>query len=79
MWARRGVVFNVLPEDSMIYVNGVMIGEVRQFNTVDEVYDFAQPGSYNVRIVAPAGTEKTFVVTASDDAKIDVARISAKL
>lgn len=79
MWARRGMVFNVLPEDAMIYVNNVMIGEVRQFNTMDEVYDFAQPGSYNVRIVAPAGGEKTFVVTATDDAKVDVAHISAKL
>jgi hypothetical protein len=80
MWARRGMVFNVLPDDAMVYVNNVLIGEVRQFNTMDEVYDFAQPGSYTVRIVSPrGGSEKTFVVTASDDAKVAVARISAKL
>jgi len=52
---------------------------VRQFNTMDEVYDFAEPGSYTVRIVAPGGAEKTFVVTAAEDAKQDVARISAKM
>lgn len=79
MWARRGMVLNVLPEDSMVYVNDVLIGHVNQFNTMDEVYDFAQPGSYTVRIVAPNGAAGTYIVTASDDAKVDIARISAKL
>lgn len=79
IWARRGMVFNVLPEDAMVYVNEMPIGQVVQFNTVDEVYDFAAPGSYTVRVVAPNGAEKTFIVTATDDAKQEVARISAKL
>jgi hypothetical protein len=78
MWARRGVVFNVLPEETLVYVNELPIGQVRQFNSMDEVYDFAEPGSYNVRLVAPSGKEKTYVVTAADDAKIDIARISWK-
>lgn len=79
MWARRGMVLNVLPDDAMVYVNNLLIGQVRQFNTMDEVYDFAEPGSYTIRIVAPSGTEKIFVVTAAEDAKQDVARISAKM
>jgi hypothetical protein len=79
LWARRGMVFNVLPEDTTVYVNDLPIGEVSQFNTVDEIYDFAEPGSYTVKLVAPNGASKTFIVTASDDAKVDVARISLKL
>lgn len=79
IWARRGMVLNVFPENSVVYVNDLPIGEVAQFNTMDEVYDFAAAGSYTVRIVAPDGQERTYIVTASDDAKQDVARISAKL
>jgi hypothetical protein len=79
IWARRGMVFNVLPEDAMVYVNEMPIGQVLQFNTMDEVYDFAAPGSYTVKVVAPNGAEKTFIVTATDEAKQEVARISAKL
>lgn len=79
IWARRGMVLNVLPDDSMVYVNDVLIGQVRQFNTMDEIYDFAEPGSYTVKIIAPNGTEKTYIITAGDEAKEEVARISAKL
>jgi hypothetical protein len=79
IWARRGMVLNVLPEDALVFVNDVPIGQVNQFNTMDEVYDFAQPGSYTVRIVAPSGAESKFIVTASDDAKQEIARISTKL
>lgn len=79
IWARRGMVFNVLPEDAMVYVNEMPIGQVLQFNTMDEVYDFAAPGSYTVKVVAPNGAEKTFIVTATDEAKQEVARISTKL
>jgi len=79
LWARRGVVFNVLPEETVVHVNDVPIGQVRQFNSMDEVYDFAEPGSYTIRLVAPSGAQKTFVVTAADDAKQDIARISLKL
>lgn len=78
LWARRGMVFSVAPEDAMVYVNDLPIGEVRQFDTMDEVYDFAEPGSYTVRIVAP-GAERRYIVTATDDAPQDVARISARL
>ena len=79
VWARRGMVLNVLPEDTVVYVNEMPIGQVTQLNTMDEAYEFAAAGSYNVKLVSPAGTEKTFVVTASEDAKDDVARITADL
>jgi hypothetical protein len=78
-WARRGMVLNVLPDDTMVYVNELPIGEVNQFNSTDEVYEFAEPGSYTVRLVASGHREKRYVVTASDDAKQDIARISTKL
>lgn len=77
-WARRGVVFNVLPEETVVYVNDLPIGQARQFNSMEEVYDFAEPGSYTIRLVAPSGAEKTFIVTAADDAKQDITRISLK-
>ena len=79
IWARRGMVLNVLPDDTMVYVNELPIGQVKQFNTMDEAYEFATAGSYTVKLVAPNGAEKTFVVTASDDAQLDVARISEKM
>lgn len=79
IWARRGMVLNVLPDDTVVYVNELPIGQVKQFNTMDEAYEFAAAGSYNVKLVAPSGAEKTYIVTASDDAQQDVARISVKL
>jgi hypothetical protein len=79
VWARRGMVLNVLPEDTMVYVNDMPIGQASQLNTMDEAYEFAAAGSYTVKLVAPHGTEKTYVVTASEEAKEDVARISTDL
>jgi hypothetical protein len=79
IWARRGMVLNVLPDDTMVYVNDLPIGQAKQFNTMDEAYEFAAAGSYNVKLVAPSGAEKTYIVTASDDAQQDVARISLAL
>ncbi|MGZ8778713.1 MAG: hypothetical protein ACXW31_02220 [Thermoanaerobaculia bacterium] len=79
IWARRGMVLNVLPDDTMIYVNDLPIGQAKQFNTMDEAYEFAAAGSYTVKLVAPSGVEKTYIVTASDDAQQDVARISSRL
>lgn len=78
-WARRGMVMNVLPEDTMVFVNDMPIGQVTQINTMDEAYEFAAAGSYTVRLVAPGGATKTYVVTASEDAKEDVVRITADL
>jgi hypothetical protein len=79
IWARRGMVLNVEPGNTMVYVNDLPIGEATQFNTPDEAYEFAAAGSYNVKLVPPQGAEKSYVVTASEDAPNDVARINANL
>jgi len=79
LWARRGMTTNVAPDDAMIYVNDLPIGEARQFDKPDEVYDFPAPGSYTVRIVAPGYKERVFVVTAADNATEEIAKIDVKL
>jgi hypothetical protein len=79
IWARRGMMLDITPSDAMVYVNNMLIGQASQFDTDDEIYDFAAAGSYTVRVVAPDGKQKTFIVTAADDAKQDVARIKAAL
>lgn len=78
IWARRGLVLDVTPANTMVYVNDIPIGEASQFNTMDETYEFAAAGSYTVKLVPPQGAGKTYIVTASDDAGDDVARIRAK-
>lgn len=77
--ARRGMMLEVSPADAVVYVNNLPIGQVSQFDGADEVYDFANPGSYDVRVVAPGGGEEHFVVTASDDAPQEIATIAATL
>jgi len=79
LWARRGLVTHVAPADAVVYVNDVLIGEARQFTTSDEVYDFPAPGSYTIRLVAPGYRDQTFVVTAADSAKQELATIDATL
>lgn len=79
IWARRGMRLDVTPSESLVYVNDMMIGHARQFDTDDEIYDFPAPGSYTVRIIGPQNQEKTFIVTAADDAKDDVALIKTTL
>ncbi|MEA2163225.1 MAG: hypothetical protein QOK37_1352 [Thermoanaerobaculia bacterium] len=79
IWARRGMILNVVPDDAMVAVNDVVIGQAKQFSTMDEVYDFPQPGSYNVHISAPGYKDQQFVVTAADDAKLEIARLDVKL
>jgi hypothetical protein len=79
IWARRGMVLNVLPDDAMVYVNDMPIGDVRQFNSMDEAYEFPEPGSYTIKIAAPDHRERQYVVTVAENAPNDVARISAKL
>ena len=77
--ARRGLQTKVEPDDALVYVNDLAIGEARQFNTPDEIYDFAAPGSYTIRITAPGYRERTFVVNASESAKNEIAKIEIKL
>jgi hypothetical protein len=79
IWARRGMLLNVVPDGAVVYVNEVAVGQARQFNTPDEIYDFPAAGSYNVRLVAPGYKDRAFVVTASETAKSEIARIDARL
>ena len=79
MAARRALVTNVLPEDAMVYVNGVLIGEAKQFNAAHEGYDFPAPGSYTIKLTAPGYKDAQFVVNASDDAQQEIARIDVRL
>lgn len=79
MNARRGLITNVIPDDAMVYVNGLAIGQAKQFNTMDEVYDFPAPGSYTIRIAAPGYKEREFIVIAEDSANAEIARIDVKL
>jgi hypothetical protein len=79
IWARRGMTLSVVPADAVVYVNDVAIGEAKQFDGPDEVYDFAQPGSYTVRLVAPGYKEAQYIVTSADDAKAEVAKIEKKM
>jgi PEGA domain-containing protein len=79
IWARRGMTLSVTPSDAIVYVNDIAVGEAKQFDGPDEIYDFAQPGSYTVRLVAPGYKEVQYVITAEANAKAEVARIEAKL
>jgi len=75
-WARRGMALNVTPDDAIVYVNDTPIGQASQWTGV---YEFAQPGSYTVRLVAPGYREQMYVVTAAENARDEVAVITAKL
>jgi hypothetical protein len=79
IWARRGMRLDVDPADALITVNDMAIGQASQFDSEDEIYDFAAPGSYTVRVTAPGHVDRTFIVTAAEDAKDDIALIKAKL
>ena len=79
MTARRGDVDSVDPDDAMVYVNDLLIGQANQFDKPDEVYDFPAPGSYTIRISAPGYHDRQFIVTRgqreAEVAKIDDCRL----
>jgi hypothetical protein len=79
IWARRGMMTNVVPDDAMVSVNDLVIGQAKQFDKPDEIYDFAAPGSYTIRISAPGYKDQQFIVTVADDAKQEIARLDVKL
>ena len=79
IWARRGMMTNVVPDDAMVSVNDLVIGQAKQFDKPDEIYDFAAPGSYTIHISAPGYKDQQFVVTVTDDAKLEIARLDVKL
>ena len=79
LWARRGMRTNVAPPDAVVYVNDLAIGQASQFDSEEKEYDFAAPGSYTVRLIAPGYKERLFIVTAAENAKQEVAQIEVKL
>jgi hypothetical protein len=79
IWARRGMMTNVVPDEAMVSVNDLVIGQAKQFDKPDEIYDFPAPGSYTIRISAPGYKDQQFIVTVADDAKQEIARLDVKL
>ena len=77
IWARRGMTTTVTPPDALVYVNDVAVGQANQLSS--EPYEFPQPGSYNIRITAPGYRDRSYIVTAADNAKDEIATIQAKL
>ncbi|HEX9459545.1 MAG TPA: hypothetical protein VGA84_10400 [Thermoanaerobaculia bacterium] len=79
IWARRGMITTVAPDDAMVSVNDLVIGQAKQFDTMDEVYDFPAPGSYTIRFSAPGYKDQQFIVTVAENAKEEIARLDVKL
>lgn len=79
MWARRGMITNVVPADAMVSVNDLVIGQAKQFQTMDEVYDFPAPGSYTIHLSAPGYKDQQFIVTVAENAKEEIAKLDVKL
>jgi hypothetical protein len=79
MTARRGMILSIVPNDAMVYVNDLLIGQANQFDKQDEVYDFPAPGSYTIRISAQNHRDRQFIVTVAANATEEVARIQASL
>jgi hypothetical protein len=79
IWARRGLITHVVPEDAMVAVNDLVIGQAKQFATMDEVYDFPAPGSYTIHISAAGYKDQQFIVTVAENAKDEIARLDVKL
>lgn len=79
IWARRGMQLSVVPDDAVVYVNDVAVGQAKQFNSPDEIYDFPAAGSYTVKLTAPGYKDRMYIVTAADSAKAEIAHIDAKL
>ena len=77
--ARRGMQVRADPANAVVYVNDVPVGTAREFDAPEEVYDFAETGSYDVRLIAPGYRERHFVVSVTQDAPQDVVRLVAKL
>ena len=79
IWARRGMMTNVVPGEAMVAVNDLVIGQAKQFSSMDEVYDFPAPGSYTIHISAQGYKDQQFIVTVADDAKLEIAQLNVKM
>jgi len=75
--ARRGMTTSVIPDDAIVYVNDVPVGQARQL--AGQPYEFANPGSYTVRIAAPGFRERVYTVTVAENVENEIAKITARL
>lgn len=76
---RRGIAFDTDRPDAIVFVNDVPIGDAGQYSAKDQAYEFAQEGTFTVRVVAKDGTEARFVVVATAAAQTDVLMIRVRL
>lgn len=76
---RRGIAFDSDRPDAIVFVNDVPIGDAGQYAAKDQAYEFAQEGTFTVRVVARDGTEARFVVVATAAAQTDVLMIRVRL
>jgi len=75
--ARRGMVVTAVPDDAIVYVNDMAVGQAKQLAT--QAYEFAAPGSYTIRVTAPGFRDRVYTVTVAENASVEVARIEARL
>jgi hypothetical protein len=75
--ARRGMTTNVVPDDAVVYVNDVAVGQAKQF--AGQAYEFATPGSYTVRVTSPGFRDRVYTVTVAENAGNEIAKITAHL
>lgn len=76
---RRGIAFDADRPDAIVFVNDLPIGDAGQYSAKDQAYEFAQEGTFTVRVVAKDGTEARFVVVATAAAQTDVLMIRVRL
>lgn len=76
---RRGLVFDVTPEDAALYVNDVAVGTARQFSSTETAYEFSEAGVFSVKIAAPGHAEVELVVNAGPDAPEETAVVALRL
>lgn len=76
---RRGIAFDSDRPDAIVYVNDLAIGDAGQYAAKDQAYEFAQEGTFTVRVVAKDGTEARFVVVSTAAAETDVVMIRVRL
>jgi hypothetical protein len=77
--ARRGLQVLAEPATAVVYVNESPIGEARQFARADSVYEFAEEGTFNVRIASNGYDDVLFEVTADQTADAEIAVLNATL
>ncbi|HVT45070.1 MAG TPA: hypothetical protein VMT00_11815 [Thermoanaerobaculia bacterium] len=76
---RRGIRFSVRPDDAIFYVNDKAIGLTTQFSSPDEVYEFAEPGRFTIRVSAPNHRDRVYLVTVGPTARDETGVIEVAL